>query len=130
MGGPGGDRGGPPRGGAPANKHRVNREIRFPTIRVIGAEGDQLGIMTPEDARRIAQDLGLDLVEVAPDARPPVCRIMDYGKYRYELSKKSKPQKTAKLKTIKLRPKTGDESRAQVPRGRGPRTLRHAPSWP
>ncbi len=109
MGAPGGDRGGPPRGGgAPANKHRVNREIRFPTIRVIGADGDQLGIMTPEEARRIAQELGLDLVEVAPDARPPVCRIMDYGKYRYELSKKSKPQKTAKLKTIKLRPKTGD----------------------
>jgi len=64
--------------------------------------------MSPDDARRVAQDLGLDLVEVAPEARPPVCKIMDYGKYRYELSKKSKPQKTAKLKTIKLRPKTGD----------------------
>lgn len=50
----------------------------------------------------------MDLVEVAPEARPPVCKIMDYGKYRYELSKRTKPQKTAKLKTIKLRPKTGD----------------------
>jgi len=64
--------------------------------------------MSPDEARSIAADRGLDLVEVAPDARPPVCKIMDYGKYRYELSKKSKPQKTAKLKTIKLRPKTDD----------------------
>ena len=75
---------------------------------MIGPDGDQLGIITPDEGRRIAAELGLDLVEVAPEARPPVCRIMDYGKYRYELSKKSKPQKTAKLKTIKLRPKTGD----------------------
>jgi translation initiation factor IF-3 len=89
-------------------KHRVNLEIRIPSIRVIGPEGEQLGIMTPEEARGIANDKSLDLVEVAPDARPPVCKIMDYGKYRYELSKKSKPQRTAKLKTIKLRPKTGD----------------------
>ncbi len=75
---------------------------------MIGPDGDQLGIITPDEGRRIASELGLDLVEVAPEARPPVCRIMDYGKYRYELSKKAKPQKTAKLKTIKLRPKTGD----------------------
>lgn len=64
--------------------------------------------MSPDEARRIAADDGLDLVEVASEARPPVCRIMDYGKYRYELSKKTKTQKTAKLKTIKLRPKTDD----------------------
>jgi translation initiation factor IF-3 len=119
MGDPGGPAGadryerperGNPRGQqAPSrDKHRVNREIRFPTIRVISADGEQLGIMSPDEARRIAGDLGLDLVEVAPEARPPVCRIMDYGKYRYELSKKTKPQKTAKLKTIKLRPKTDD----------------------
>ncbi|MCC6623962.1 MAG: translation initiation factor IF-3 [Deltaproteobacteria bacterium] len=102
--------GGPPGRGPqpPQNKHRVNREIRFPSIRVIGPDGDQLGILTPDEGRRIAGELGLDLVEVAPDARPPVCRIMDYGKFRYETSKKTKPQKTAKLKTIKLRPKTGD----------------------
>lgn len=68
--------------------------------------------MTPEDARRIAADRGLDLVEVAPEARPPVCKIMDYGKYRYEISKKAKPQKTAKTKTIKLRPKTDDHDLA------------------
>ena len=66
-----------------------------------------MGIMTPDDARALAADLGLDLVEVASDARPPVCKIMDYGKFRYEVSKRSKPQKTAKTKTIKLRPKTG-----------------------
>ena len=63
-------------------------------------------MMTPDEARSIAGERGLDLVEVAPEARPPVCKIMDYGKYRYELSKKAKPQKTAKTKTIKLRPKT------------------------
>ena len=86
----------------------MNREIRFPSIRVIGPEGEQLGIMSPDEARLIAADQGLDLVEVAPEARPPVCKIMDYGKFRYEMSKRTKPQKTAKLKTIKLRPKTGD----------------------
>ena len=64
--------------------------------------------MSPQEARDIAGDQGLDLVEVAPEARPPVCKIMDYGKFRYELSKRSKPQKTAKTKTIKLRPKTSD----------------------
>ncbi|MCB9729145.1 MAG: translation initiation factor IF-3 [Deltaproteobacteria bacterium] len=84
----------------------MNREIRFPSIRIIGAEGEQLGIMSPEEGRAIAEERGLDLVEVAPDARPPVCKIMDYGKFKYEISKRTKPQKTAKLKTIKLRPKT------------------------
>lgn len=90
----------------------MNREIRFPTIRVIGPEGEQLGIMSPEEGRRAAAESGFDIVEVAPDARPPVCKIMDYGKYRYELSKRTKPQKTAKLKTIKLRPKTDDHDLA------------------
>lgn len=121
MGPPGGDRGPRPDRGdsqqargnaAPRDKHRVNREIRFPTIRVISSDGEQLGIMSPDEARRIAGEQGLDLVEVAPEARPPVCKIMDYGKYRYELSKKAKPQKTAKLKTIKLRPKTDDHDLA------------------
>jgi translation initiation factor IF-3 len=84
----------------------VNNEIRFHSVRVIGPEGEQLGILHPDEGRRIAGENGLDLVEVAPEARPPVCKIMDYGKYRYEISKRTKPQKTAKLKTIKLRPKT------------------------
>jgi translation initiation factor IF-3 len=86
----------------------VNNEIRFHSVRVIGPEGEQLGILHPDEGRRIANENGLDLVEVAPEARPPVCKIMDYGKYRYEISKRTKPQKTAKLKTIKLRPKTDD----------------------
>ena len=64
--------------------------------------------MSPHEARTIAGDQGLDLVEVAPEARPPVCKIMDYGKFRYEMSKRTKPQKTAKTKTIKLRPKTSE----------------------
>ncbi|MGB0591651.1 MAG: translation initiation factor IF-3 [Myxococcota bacterium] len=86
----------------------MNNEIRFHSVRVIGPEGEQLGILHPDEGRRIANENGLDLVEVAPEARPPVCKIMDYGKYRYEISKRTKPQKTAKLKTIKLRPKTDD----------------------
>src|SRR3990172_6755133 len=63
--------------------------IRAPEIRVIDAEGQQLGVMTPEDAVQKAEEVGLDLVEVAPAARPPVCRIMDYGRYKYEQKKKT-----------------------------------------
>jgi translation initiation factor IF-3 len=84
----------------------VNNEIRISMVRVIDADGEQLGIMSPEEGRRIASEQGLDLVEVASDARPPVCKILDYGKYKYEVSKRTKPQRTAKTKTIKLRPKT------------------------
>jgi translation initiation factor IF-3 len=91
-----------------ADTHRVNRQIRVPQIRVIGAEGEQLGIMSPDEAREIANDAGLDLVEVAPRAVPPVCKIMDYGRFRYEQSKKASSAKSAKveIKTITLRPKT------------------------
>jgi translation initiation factor IF-3 len=79
---------------------------------VIGAEGEQLGIMTPDDARQRAVELGLDLVEVSPNASPPVCRIMDYGKYKYEQKKKKAAGKqkgkghVASLKEIKVRPRT------------------------
>jgi len=88
--------------------HRVNYQIRVPQIRVIGPKGEQLGIMSPDEGREIAAENDLDLVEVAPQAAPPVCRIMDYGKYRYEQSKKSAAAKSAKVevKTITLRPKT------------------------
>jgi len=96
------------RGGPVPQKHRVNQEIRIAPILVIDQHGEQLGSITPEEGRALAAEAGLDLVEVAPDARPPVCKIMDYGKFKYELSKKAKPQKTAKLKTIKLRPKTDE----------------------
>ena len=88
--------------------HRINHQIRISQIRVIGIDGEQLGIMTPDEGRHIAQDAGVDLVEVAPKAMPPVCRIMDYGKFRYELSKKESKSKATRveLKTITLRPKT------------------------
>jgi translation initiation factor IF-3 len=90
------------------NKHRINRDIRFPQIRVIGADGEQLGLMSPDEARQKAQAVGLDLVEVAADARPPVCKIMDYGKFKYESGKKMKPQKSSKLKTIQIGTKISD----------------------
>jgi translation initiation factor IF-3 len=81
-------------------------------VRVINPNGVQLGIMTPQEALQTAMSLGLDLVEVAPDARPPVCRIMDYGKYRYEQSKKAKDarkkQTVIQIKEIKMRPKTDE----------------------
>lgn len=84
--------------------------IRVPRIRVIGPDGDQLGVMTPERGMLIAEDRKLDLVEVAPEASPPVCRVMDYGRFRYEQSKKKQAnkQRTAQLKEIRLRPKTDD----------------------
>ncbi|MBD3261095.1 MAG: translation initiation factor IF-3 [Candidatus Altiarchaeales archaeon] len=96
----------PRRGGE--NQHRVNHQIRIPQIRVIGSDGEQLGIMSPREALSLAEDQDYDLVEVAPKARPPVCRIMDYGKFRYDQSKKASGNKSSKsgLKTLKLRPKT------------------------
>jgi translation initiation factor IF-3 len=89
---------------------RVNERIRIKEVRVISPDGSQLGILAIEQALQTAYGLNLDLVEVAPEARPPVCRIMDYGKYRYEQSKKAreakKKQTIIELKEIKLRPKT------------------------
>jgi len=87
---------------------RVNERIRVREVRVIGADGEQLGVMPPEDAIAIARESGLDLVEVAATSRPPVCRIMDYGKYKYEQKKKaaSKKSHSASLKEVKLRPGT------------------------
>ena len=85
---------------------RKNERIRAPKIRVIGPDGKQLGIMTPQEALSIARRNKLDLLEVSPTAEPPVCRILDYGKYMYEESKKQKSHKSAtvKVKEIKLRP--------------------------
>jgi translation initiation factor IF-3 len=87
---------------------RVNERIRVREIRVIGADGEQLGVMPPEQAMEIAREEGLDLVEVAANSRPPVCRIMDYGKFKYEQKKKnaSKKSHSATLKEVKLRPGT------------------------
>ena len=84
--------------------------IRVREVRVVGADGTQLGIMATSEAQRLAEEEGLDLVEVAPNERPPVCRIMDYGKYKYQKSKRlqqaKKKQKIILVKEIKLRPKT------------------------
>ena len=87
---------------------RINEEIRIREVRVTDANGEQLGIMLTKDALRLAEDQHLDLVEVAPKARPPVCRIMDFGKYRYEQQKRDKEarkkQKVITIKEVKLRP--------------------------
>ena len=87
----------------------MNRRIRAKEIRVIDPEGQQLGIMPPDLALTKARDLGLDLVEVSPEAAPPVCRIMDYGKYKYSLKKKNseakKNQSASGIKEVKFRPK-------------------------
>jgi translation initiation factor IF-3 len=89
---------------------RVNERIRIKEVRVINPDGEQMGILPIQDALEAARSFSLDLVEVAPEAKPPVCRIMDYGKYRYEQSKKSreakKKQTIIQVKEIKLRPKT------------------------
>ena len=87
---------------------RINEEIRIREVRVTSAEGEQLGIMATRDALRMAEEQHLDLVEVAPKAKPPVCRIMDFGKYRYEQQKRDKEakkkQKVITIKEVKLRP--------------------------
>jgi len=87
---------------------RVNEEIRAREIRLIDSDGQQLGIVPLKEGLRIAMERGLDLVEVAPRAKPPVCRIMDYGKYKYEQSKKErearKKQRVITVKELKLRP--------------------------
>jgi translation initiation factor IF-3 len=86
--------------------------IRVKDVRVISSEGEQLGVMLVRDAIKQAEDQGLDLVEVAPTANPPVCRIMDFGKYKYEMAKKAaeskKHQTVIVVKEIKLRPRTDD----------------------
>ncbi len=90
----------------------MNRRIRIPQVRVIGLDGEQVGIMATRDALRLAEEKGYDLVEVSPQAKPPVCKIMDYGKYKYELSKKAKDAKKKQrfwhLKEMRFRPKTED----------------------
>lgn len=87
---------------------RINEEIHIREVRVTSAEGEQLGIMLTRDALRMAEEQHLDLVEVAPKAKPPVCRIMDFGKFRYEQQKREKEakkkQKTISIKEVKLRP--------------------------
>ncbi|MDD4272899.1 MAG: translation initiation factor IF-3 [Desulfobacter postgatei] len=91
---------------------RVNKGIRATEVRVIGSDGGQIGVLPIAEALRIAESDALDLVEVSPEARPPVCKIMDHGKYKYELTKKKqeakRKQKSVQIKEIKVRPKTDD----------------------
>ncbi|WP_311734964.1 MULTISPECIES: translation initiation factor IF-3 [Alloyangia] len=89
---------------------RVNDRIRAPEIRLIGAEGENLGVQTPARAMEMAEEAGLDLVEISPNAKPPVCKIMDFGKFKYEQQKREsearKKQKTIEVKEVKFRPGT------------------------
>lgn len=95
---------------APQSQQRINEQIRLSPIRVVHSDGTMLGIIPTTDAMQIAQEAGLDLVEVAPQERPPVCRIMDFGKFKYQQKKKQnvKPPHQTQVKEIRLRPKTGD----------------------
>lgn len=88
----------------------MNYQIRVPEVRVVASDGEQLGVMATQEAIRIAEEEGFDLVEVSPTSRPPVCRIMDYGKYKYEKNKREraskKKQHVIQVKEVKFRPKT------------------------
>ena len=88
--------------------HQLNEEIRDKELRLIGNGGDQLGIMSAEEALRIADEQGLDLVKISPQANPPVCKLMDYGKYRFEQSKREKEarknQHVVEIKEIRMSP--------------------------
>lgn len=97
---------------APKREVRINERIRVPQVRVIAADGEQAGVMPTKDALALARGQDFDLVEVSPDAKPPVCRIMDFGKYKYEQSKRArkakKKQHVVHVKEIKLRLKIDD----------------------
>ena len=97
---------------AKASDYRINEAIRAPQVRLVGPNGDNVGVVARAEALRIAREANLDLVEVAPNANPPVCRLLDYGKYMYELQKKArearKAQKHAEVKEIRLRPRIGE----------------------
>ncbi len=91
---------------------RVNQNIRIPEVRVVNEDGQQLGVMSTDAARDIARRVGLDLVEIAPTGQPPVCKIIDYGRFKYELKKKAsnakKTQHQTQVKEVKLRPRIAD----------------------
>ena len=107
---------------------RINERIRVPRVRLIGADGEQLGILETTDALKRAQDADLDLVEVAPNARPPVTRLLDYSKYKYEQEQKQKAarkhQQQVNVREIKLRPKIANHD-YETKKGHVERFLRH-----
>jgi translation initiation factor IF-3 len=102
---------------AQEKKQRVNGEINAPEVRLLGDDGEQLGIVSLNTALSIADEAGLDLVEIAPLAKPPVCKVMDYGKFKYQEQKKAHEarlkQKQVQVKEVKLRPGT-DENDYQI----------------
>jgi translation initiation factor IF-3 len=114
-------------GGLISTELRVNDRIRVPEVRLVGPNGEQVGIVRIEDALRLAQESDLDLVEVAPTARPPVCKLMDYGKYKYETAQKAREsrrnQTNTVIKEMKLRPKI-DQHDYGTKRGHVERFLR------
>ncbi|HZH44093.1 MAG TPA: translation initiation factor IF-3 [Lysobacter sp.] len=97
--------------------NRRNHEIRVPRVRVIGSDGEMIGVLSRDEALRMAEDEGLDLVEIQPNADPPVCRIMDFGKFKFEQQKKAaaakKKTKQVEIKELKFRPVT-DEGDYQI----------------
>jgi translation initiation factor IF-3 len=95
---------------ATEKSQRINEQIRIPSVRVIGSDGKMLGVMTTDAAIARAREEELDLVEVAPTERPPVCKIMDFGKFKYQQKKKQHRTHVhhSKIKEIRLRPRTGD----------------------
>ncbi|MFX4271058.1 translation initiation factor IF-3 [Propionibacteriaceae bacterium Y1685] len=99
-------------GGHISTEQRINERIRVPEVRLVGPAGEQVGIVRTEDALRLARDQGLDLVEVAAQSRPPVCKLMDYGKFKYENAQKARESRRNQTNTIikemKLRPKIDD----------------------
>lgn len=97
---------------SPSEQYRVNHRIRIPRVRVIGSDGQQIGILETPDALRMAREEGLDLVEISPKAVPPVCKIMDYGRFKYETAKKEREERAKRtvieVKEMKFRPKTDE----------------------
>lgn len=114
-------------------EHQINEEIRDKEVRLIGDDGEQLGILPIQQAQDIAVEKGMDLVKIAPQAKPPVCKIMDYGKFRFEQAKREKEarknQRVVEIKEIRLTPNIdiGDpehqgKERLPLPAGRQPRS--------
>ncbi|WMN61530.1 translation initiation factor IF-3 [Pseudoalteromonas xiamenensis] len=105
------------KGQSSAQKNRINEEITVKEVRLVGLEGEQIGVVSIREALEVAEEAGVDLVEISPNAEPPVCRVMDYGKFIFEKSKQQKEQKKKQkqiqIKEIKFRPGT-DEGDYQV----------------
>jgi len=101
----------------PDKRNRKNQEIRVPRVRVIGSDGEMVGVLSRDEALSLAQEEGLDLVEIQPHGDPPVCRVMDFGKFMFDLQKKAnaakKKQKQVEIKEVKFRPVT-DEGDYQI----------------